>query len=163
MVMPSWKHIMNYESLSMSADEMVDATYAAALDINRVKGAHGIAPEATSRATDKRIRDAREQMHRLDAVLRDSTPADLDRNLAVLKEEFERLSENTVAEKNELNWGFRIKPTHVAHLAGLGIATEARNLAARVQGKLVEMLGKLVGSESDMAGIAELSKLLGGE
>ena len=27
MILPSWKHIMNYESTSMSVDEMVDATY----------------------------------------------------------------------------------------------------------------------------------------
>lgn len=42
MILPSWKHIMNYESTSMSVDEMVDATYDAALDLNRIKGEHGI-------------------------------------------------------------------------------------------------------------------------
>ena len=41
MILPSWKHIMNYESVYMSNDEMVEATYDAALDINRIKGAHG--------------------------------------------------------------------------------------------------------------------------
>ena len=31
MILPSWKHIMNYESTYMSNDEMVEATYDAAL------------------------------------------------------------------------------------------------------------------------------------
>ena len=135
MVLPSWKHIMNYESVYMTNDEMVEATYDAALDINRIKGAHGILPENVAAATDKRIREAREQMARLDQVLLEGT-GPLDMRLAALKEEFERLSESTVAEKSELNWSFDVKPTHVAHLAKLWLTNEPANFAARVKGKL---------------------------
>jgi len=135
MIMPSWKHIMNYESTYMSVDDMVDATYDAALDINRIKGAHGILDPVASAQTDMRIREARDQMKRLDEVLLESTPANKDAKLAALKEEFERLSENTVAVKSELNWDFKMKPAHVGNLAKLGITAEARNLASRVRGK----------------------------
>lgn len=133
MILPSWKHIMNYESDYMSVDEMVDATYDAALDINRIKGEHGILDPAMSAAVDKRVREAREQMNRLDDVLYNGTGR-IDTRMAALKEEFERLSENTVAEKSELNWAFNIKPTHALHLAKLGVSNVPANLANRLTG-----------------------------
>ena len=134
MILPSWKHIMNYESVYMSNDEMVDATYDAALDINRIKGEHGILERDMSLATDARIREAREQMNRLDDVLRNGT-GKISARMAKLKEEFERLSENTVAEKSELNWAFDVKPTHAAHLAKLWLTNEPANYAAKLGGK----------------------------
>ena len=73
MILPSWKHIMNYESTYMSVDEMVDATYDAALDLNRIKGEHGILDAGMAAGVDARIRQAREQMNRLDDVLRNGT------------------------------------------------------------------------------------------
>ena len=135
MILPSWKHIMNYESAYMSNDEMVDATYDAALDINRIKGAHGILPADVATATDRRIREARDQMARLDDVLVNGTGR-IDARLAALREEFVRLSESTVAEKSELNWSFDIKPTHVAHLAKLWFANVPANFAARRAGHI---------------------------
>ena len=135
MILPSWKHIMNYESLSMTNDEMINATYDAALDINRIKGMHGIIPADMAAATDQRIRKARDQMARLDDVLLNGTGR-IDARLAALKEEFERLSESTVAEKTELNWSFKMKPTHVGHLAKLFFANEPANLVAEARGQV---------------------------
>ena len=134
MILPSWKHIMNYESVYMSNDEMVDATYDAALDLNRIKGEHGILDPAMAAATDKRIREAREQMNRLDDVLYNGTGR-IDARLASLKEEFERLSENTVAEKSELNWAFDVKPVHAKNLAKLWLTNEPANYLARLKGE----------------------------
>ncbi len=134
MILPSWKHIMNYESTYMSVDDMVDATYDAALDLNRIKGKHGILDPGMSAATDKRIREAREQMNRLDDVLYNGTGR-IDARMGALKEEFERLSENTVAEKSELNWAFDVKPTHAKHLAKLWLTNEPANFASRLTGK----------------------------
>ena len=135
MILPSWKHIMNYESTYMSADEMVEATYDAALDINRIKGTHGIIDGAMAAGVDARIRQAREQMRRLDDVLLNGTGR-IDVRMAALKEEFERLSENTMAEKSELNWAFDVKPTHATHLAKLWLSNEPANWAASARGKL---------------------------
>ncbi|MEG1831021.1 MAG: TIGR04190 family B12-binding domain/radical SAM domain protein [Raoultibacter sp.] len=134
MILPSWKHIMNYESTYMTVDEMVDATYDAALDINRIKGEHGILAPQMSAATDKRIREAREQMNRLDDVLHNGVGR-IDARLGALKEEFERLSENTVAEKSELNWVASVKPIHVKNLAKLWLTNEPANWAAHATGK----------------------------
>lgn len=133
MILPSWKHIMNYESEYMSADEMVEATYDAALDINRIKGSHDIIDRGMAAGVDARIRQAREQMRRLDDVLINGTGR-IDARMAALKEEFERLSENTMAEKSELNWAFDVKPTHAAHLAKLWISNEPANWLAHARG-----------------------------
>ena len=133
MILPSWKHIMNYESTYMSVDEMVDATYDAALDLNRIKGEHGILDAGMAAATDKRIREAREQMNRLDDVLYNGTGR-IDARLGALKAEFERLSENTVAEKSELNWAFDVKPVHAKHLAKLWLTNEPANALAKLTG-----------------------------
>lgn len=133
MVLPSWKHIMNYESLAMTADDMVEATYTAALDINHIKGEHGIIAPAIATRTDTRIREARAQMARLDEVLRENT-GPLDGALRELKEEFERLSESTVAEKTELNWPHHMRPAHLAHNARLWAGQLARNTRAALTG-----------------------------
>ena len=134
MILPSWKHIMNYESKYMGPDEMVEATYQAALDINRVKGEHGIIDRGMAASVDARIRQAREQMRRLDDVLQNGTGR-IDTRMAALKEEFERLSESTMAEKTELNWAFDVKPTHAAHLAKLWVSNEPANWLAHARGK----------------------------
>ena len=143
MTAPSWKHIMNYESTFMTNDEMVDATYDAARDINRIKGEGGVLAADVAAATDRRICAAREQMARLDDVLRASgtpdgliaadgaTGRELTARLAQLKDEFIRLSESTVAEKSELNWSFAAKPSHMEHLAKLWLTNAPANLAAR--------------------------------
>lgn len=133
MILPSWKHIMNYESIHLSVDDMVEATYDAALDINRIKGKHGIIDENMAQATDARIREAREQMRRLDDVLYNGSGR-IDTRLGALKEEFERLSENTVAEKSELNWGFKARPSHVKNLAKLWLSNEPANFVAHLKG-----------------------------
>ena len=133
MLLPSWKHIMNYESDYMSADEMVDATYDAAQAINRFKGEHGILDANTAHACDIRIGEARQQMNMLDEVLRKES-VDVNLELSLLKEEFERLSENTVAEKSELNWSFDFKPVHVKNLTKLFLQNEPANLLSKASG-----------------------------
>lgn len=134
MILPSWKHIMNYESEYMTVDEMVDATYDAARDINRIKGEHGIIDLATSKKTDKRIKEAQEQMSRLDDVLYNGTGR-IDARLASLKEEFERLSENTAAEKTDLNWPHSIRPAHVKNLVKLYLSDAPARIEGRLTGK----------------------------
>lgn len=136
MILPSWKHIMNYESTAMSTDDMVSSTYQAALDINSIKGAHGIIDPAVAAANDKRIQEAREQMNRLDSVLRENnTPATQNAALANLKQEFERLSESTVAEKTELNWPHELRPIHLASNAKLWAQEFGKNAAAALKGE----------------------------
>lgn len=134
MILPSWKHIMNYESDYMSADEMVEATYDAALDLNRLKGEFNILNPAMTAVTERRILQARKQMRRLDDVL-ENGKGRIDERLASLKTEFERLSESTVAEKSELNWASKIQPVQVKNIAKLFLKNEPANWIAAARGE----------------------------
>ncbi len=134
LVMPSWKHIMNYESEAMSPDEMVDATYDAGLMVNRIKAEGGVIDAATATTTERRINEARVAMQRIDDIMAGPLSS-RDAQLWGLKEEFERLSQSTVCEKSELNWPRYIGPKHVAAAAGLFVRENAANLFGRRSGK----------------------------
>jgi B12-binding domain/radical SAM domain protein len=135
LVLPSWKHIMNYESHSMSPDEMVEATYDAAIGINRVKADIGIIDPVVALQTENRIGEARLSMARIDAIMEGPL---LSREPALkgLKEEFDRLSQSTVADKTELNWPRSTTLKHVAACAGLFVRENAANLFARGRGEM---------------------------
>jgi len=133
LIMPSWKHIMNYESDAMTPDEMVDATYEAGLAINRIKGEAGIVDAATVATTEKRIGEARQAMRRIDQIMEEPLVT-RDASLVALKTEFERLSESTVCEKSELNWPASAGVSHVAAAAGLFVRENVANLFGRKNG-----------------------------
>jgi hypothetical protein len=125
---------MNYESASMSPDEMVEATYDAGLTINRVKGEAGIIDATTVATTEKRIGEARVAMRRIDEIM-DGPLSARDSALWGLKEEFERLSESTVCEKKELNWPRTASVRHVAAAVDLLVRESAASLMARRRGE----------------------------
>lgn len=133
LILPSWKQIMNYESDAMTADEMVEATYDVGQALNRIKGEGGIVDADVAAATDRRIDEAREQMRRLDALLESSKGAP---EIGALKEEFERLSESTVAEKTELNWPHSVTASHIINCGILGVKEVAKNVRAAISGEV---------------------------
>ena len=135
LMLPSWKHIMNYESHAMSPDEMVESTYDAAIGINRVKADIGIIDPAVAARTEQRIEDARVSMARIDTIMAGPI-AGQDAGLRVLKDEFDRLSQSTVAEKSELNWPHAATLKHVAACAGLFVRENAANLFASGRGEM---------------------------
>jgi B12-binding domain/radical SAM domain protein len=137
---PSWRYIMNYESLSMPKDEMVDATYEAAVGLNRVKADIGlIEPEAAER-TEKRIERARATMKRIDTIMA-GDPVLRAGRLAEVREDIERLNESTVCEKTELNWPAHLKPSTVFNVAALWLR-ENLGLLFRRQRPVVPSLPK---------------------
>ncbi len=128
LVQPSWKYIMNYESHSLSKDEMVDTMYEVGLRLNRLKGRIGIVePEVVTR-TENRILEARAAMERIDRVMGEPDPLVRDRELHLLKAEIDRLSESTVCEKTELNWPRYVSIRNVYHVAVLWVRENLANL-----------------------------------
>ncbi len=119
----------------MSPDEMVDATYDAAIGINRVKAEAGIIDQATATRTETRISEARVAMARIDAIMAGPEAA-REPALKGLKEEFDRLSQSTVADKNELNWPRSTTLKHVAACAGLFVTRERREHHGRRRGEM---------------------------
>ncbi|HET6498492.1 MAG TPA: TIGR04190 family B12-binding domain/radical SAM domain protein, partial [Coriobacteriia bacterium] len=128
LVQPSWKYIMNYESRTLSKDELVDTMYEVGLRLNRLKGRLGlIEPEVASRTEDRILR-AREAMERIDAVMREPDAAVREREFNGLKKDIDRLSESTVCEKTELNWPRYVHPRHVYHVFVLWARENLANL-----------------------------------
>jgi len=135
LVLPSWKHIMNYESASMGPDEMVEATYDAAIGINALKAEIGVIDPASAAKTEHRIAEARSAMARIDRIM-DGPELARDPALRELKEEFDRLSQSTVADKTELNWPRSTSIKHVAAAVGLFVRENAANLFGRKNGEM---------------------------
>jgi hypothetical protein len=118
LLQPSWKHILNYIPDAMTLDEMVDATYEAAVGINRVKAKVGAIDQKTAMATERRILEAQIAMARIDDIMRHEEP-ERGRLLGEYKEEIALLNESTVCEKTELNWPAKMNAGHIFNNAGL--------------------------------------------
>jgi B12-binding domain/radical SAM domain protein len=127
LLQPSWRHIMNYESLSLPRGEMVDATYEAGVRLNDLKGRLGIIAPSVAARTNERILQARKAMAAIDRIMEDD-PAYRDRQLADLKDDLDRLSESTVCEKTELNWPSRVRRHHVRNVILLWLRENLANL-----------------------------------
>jgi B12-binding domain/radical SAM domain protein len=115
---PSWRYIMNYESDAMGKGEMIDATYQAAIGVNRAKAAVGAIPADQAPQTEARIAQATLAMERIDEIVA-GDPAHRAAALHDFREEIDRLNESTVCEKSELNWPAYTRPRHLFNVIAL--------------------------------------------
>ena len=118
--MPSWKYILNYESDAITTDELVDATYEAALGLNRLKGKSGGISKKQMEANEERVLIAQRVMREVDAAMKETDASARQDKLISLKEKTYEYSLSTVCEKKELefplfsrrfNWKEIIKST----------------------------------------------------
>ena len=141
MLAPSWKQTMNYESVYLSADDMVDATYQAGIDIALAKADAGVISREEAEATRRNIERGRSQMHRLDDLI-DQAGGDWDAarerfNEEVRREQASVANEDTVAKKSDLNWPFRPKPVNVTSNVKLLLQMVGGQIKAGLHGELV--------------------------
>ncbi len=118
LLQPSWKYILNYIPDAMTLDEMVDATYEAAVGLNRVKAKVGAIDAKTAAATERRVLEAQIAMARIDDIM----THDISERAALLadfKAEIDQLNESTVCEKSELNWPAKLNSGHLINNAKL--------------------------------------------
>jgi B12-binding domain/radical SAM domain protein len=101
-MMPSWKHVLNYETDWMTRSQIAESTYSAGLGLNAVKRSMGLISEEVASRTEARILAAKDLMSRIDSMLAKGTASEGD--MASLREEAKDLSESTVCEKEELDW-----------------------------------------------------------
>ena len=107
LVQPSWKYVMNYESVHLPPDELVDVTYESGLRLNEMKRKSGLIDDKTANEVRDRIGEAKLAMARVDDVMRDislDTPEKREEKLGSLRREMEELSQSTICEKTELRW-----------------------------------------------------------
>ncbi|MCD4669504.1 MAG: TIGR04190 family B12-binding domain/radical SAM domain protein [Actinomycetia bacterium] len=102
--MPSWKYILNYESMSITTDDLVDATYDAAMGLNRLKGRSGGISGELMAANQERIIRARKVMDEIDDIIKIKDRPLREKKLERLKEKANKYSLSTVCEKKELEF-----------------------------------------------------------
>ncbi len=96
MLMPTWKHRLNYETEWMTREEIVRATYDGALKLTELKAAYGAVGKAEAEETKRHILMAKELFKRME-----DEPA-ID---ASLKKEIFRLNRlDFLCNKHELEW-----------------------------------------------------------
>ena len=102
--MPSWKYILNYESKYISRDELVDATYEAALGLNKLKGKAGAISTKVMSDNEERIKKALEIMKEIDNIILIKDETKRESELKKLKDKTFQYSLSTVCEKSELEF-----------------------------------------------------------
>ncbi len=105
LLQPSWKYTLNYETNWMTRDQLVDSTYQAALQLNRIKLKWRVIPESEAARTEARILRAVDVMKKVDDIVQGTPdPEERRRRLLTLKEEADGASISTVCDKSELEW-----------------------------------------------------------
>lgn len=99
---PSWKHILNYETIWMNRHELVEATYDAAEILNKLKLKYGRIRPQDSEKVAQEIALARGLKDRLNTQENNHTPD--PEALQLLAGEVHRFSVSTVCDKRELFW-----------------------------------------------------------
>lgn len=106
LIQPSWQRILNYETIWMTREELVSATYDAAEALNSLKLKYRRIGRARGEEVARRIKQAREIKEHLDAI-EHGKKAD-PRALQMLHGEIYAFSVSTVCDKKELFWRRRM-------------------------------------------------------
>jgi B12-binding domain/radical SAM domain protein len=120
---PSWKYVMNYETVWMDRDQIVDATYEAGRRLNLLKGEFGVIDVDCARATDRRIAAARNLIAEIDRIVL-TTPdlAQRRQQLNELKHHVDDANLSTVCDKRELEVEMRGTRINMLQAAALVVS-----------------------------------------
>ncbi|MGQ9694388.1 MAG: TIGR04190 family B12-binding domain/radical SAM domain protein [Thermodesulfobacteriota bacterium] len=100
---PSWKYTLSYETKWMTREEIVNVSYQAGLQLNRLKEKYGYINKEIAQKTEKRILLAMEMISKIDQINFLSEPLRLSK-LNELRETFNQASMSTVCDKEEIKW-----------------------------------------------------------
>ncbi|MCL2402659.1 MAG: TIGR04190 family B12-binding domain/radical SAM domain protein [Coriobacteriia bacterium] len=131
LVQPSWKYVMNYESIHLPPDELVDVTYEAGLRLNEMKRKSGLIDDKTADEVKNRIEEAKVSMARVDEVMRDAelaTPEEREAKIGDLRREMEELSESTICEKTELRWPVNFRISNLWECIKIWVVENVKNI-----------------------------------
>ncbi len=105
---PSWKYVLNYETIWMNRDQIVAATYEAGRRMNQIKGEFGVIDPEVAEATDRRIAHASQLIAEIDKIVAGVTdPLERQRQLNDLKHRVDNANLSTVCDKRELEVAMR--------------------------------------------------------
>jgi B12-binding domain/radical SAM domain protein len=103
LVQPSWKYVLNYETVWMDRDQIVDSTYEAGLQLNRLKAQYGLVDVVQAEHTEARILKARRLIAQVDDIMSIQDPNRRAQLLRAIKPQVDDANLSTVCDKAELN------------------------------------------------------------
>ena len=101
---PSWKHILSYETDSMTRDQIVSSTYEAALKLNSLKYEYNLIDKTVFEQIEFRIKSAQAVIDELDRILEIDDRSIRAKQLTELKTRVEQINRHTICGKDELKW-----------------------------------------------------------
>jgi hypothetical protein len=99
---PSWKYFLNYETLWMSREELVEATYEAAFLLNRVKAQHNLINSHTAEKINMKIQSARSALQRIDEIIKIDDSKLRTQKLEDLRSQIKETNQKLLCSKDEL-------------------------------------------------------------
>jgi B12-binding domain/radical SAM domain protein len=99
---PSWKYFLNYQTLWMSRDELVEVTYEAAYLLNRIKVQHDLINPRIAEKTELQIKSARIALQKIDEIMKIHEPELRSQYLKDLKNQIEDANQRLLCSKDEL-------------------------------------------------------------
>ena len=104
MLHPHWRDMLGYETRWMSRQEIVDTTYTALLELNRIKGKHHLVSEDYMNEMDRFLHGCVSLLKRLDEAVNISDPAGREQALAGIKKESDLLHQRSSIANEETGW-----------------------------------------------------------
>ena len=161
LVQPSWKYVMNYESIHLPTDELVDVTYEAGLRLNEMKRKSGLIDDKTADEVKNRIAEAKIAMARVDEVMRDAslvTPEEREKKMGSLRREMEELSQSTICEKTELRWPVNFRLSNLLACIRIWAVENVKNLLIPRKNPASSKIHEQWRSEKGLSSIQEMPK-----
>ncbi len=101
---PHWRDMLGYSTDWLSRQDIVDVTYEALLELNRIKSMHGQIPREYARSMEDFLRDNIALLEKLDAVRAGARGNSREAGFVSIKEEADRLLARGELVKEELKW-----------------------------------------------------------
>ena len=101
---PSWKHVLSYETVWMTRDDIAETSYDAALELARIEFEAGRTDQEYYDERRTRTESARDMLRRVDSILLIKDKEERERRLWEIKDEGERMMTSTVCNKKDLDW-----------------------------------------------------------
>lgn len=132
---PSWKHMLSYETNEMTKDDIVNATYEAALLLNDFKLKYQLIDKAGHADIKEKIIKSKDYIDRID-VLMALPEAEQATALEKISKEIEQLNAYSICGKNELKWEVKKNYANIFSLASVGIEQLYEEYAIKVRRQL---------------------------
>ncbi|WP_418791383.1 TIGR04190 family B12-binding domain/radical SAM domain protein [Phosphitispora sp. TUW77] len=118
---PSWKHILSYETDSMTRDEIVRSTYEAALKLNALKHEYNLIDDDVYKQIEFRISSAQEVMDEIDKIMDIKDEGLKQDAMKKLKTKVEQINRHSICGKDELKWPITQRFGNIFSLASVFI------------------------------------------